>query len=142
MGLILVRCMQHLVLYGLTPPLKKCIIFDGTTWSHILHLKIYLCANRKSSKPKKSDEPLLRKRVSKKFQKRPYLMKICHFWKVDHALSGGSYYILMKYLGSKCLPPHRHCFAHKKIQLGVPKIIKKTLKFLEFWLYIKGSVVV
>ena len=97
-----------------TPPLRKCIIFDGTHWSHILHLKIYLCANRKSSKPKKSDEPLLRKRVSKKFQKRPYLMKICHFWKVNHAHSGGSYYILMKYLGSKCLPPHHRCIAHKK----------------------------
>ena len=128
----------HVVPQVPTPPLKKCIIFDGTHWSHKLHLKIYLCANRKSSKPKKSDEPLLRKRVSKKFQKRPYLMKICHFWKVNHAHSGGSYYILMKYLGSKCLPPHHQCIAHKKIQPGVPKIIKKDPKILRILALHKG----
>ena len=116
-----VTCFRITLTFYLTPPLKKCIIFDGTSWSHILHLKIYFCANRKSSKPKKSDEPLLRKRVSKKFQKRPYLMKICHFWKVNHAHSGGSYYILMKYLGSKCLPPHQLCIAHTKNSARCPK---------------------
>ena len=41
-------------------------------------------------------------------------MKICHFWNVNNAHSGAPYYILMMYLGSKCLPSHQRCIAHKK----------------------------
>ena len=65
-------------------------------------------------------------------------MKICHFWKVNHAHSGGSYYILMKYLGSKYLPPHHRLLHIKKIQPGVPKIIKKDPKIFRILALHKG----
>ena len=65
-------------------------------------------------------------------------MKICHFWKVNHAHSGGSYYILMKYLGSKYLPPHHRCIAHKKNPARCPKNNQKDPKIFRILALHKG----
>ena len=48
-------------------------------------------------------------------------MKICHFWWVNHAHSGGSYHMITNDLSSTT----RRMYFTKKDEHGVPKIINK-----------------
>ena len=72
-------------------------------------------------KNQKSDQPLLRKRVSKKFQKWKHFMKICHFWwGKSH-----TYWRLILYDNEWYEFKHLPLHPVKKDQQGVPKISNK-----------------
>ena len=67
-------------------------------------------------------------------------MTICHFQRKTHPHCGGSYYVVIYDLSSKCLLLHPECISQKKNSQVFQKLsTKNTLEILELLLYIEWS---